>query len=342
MDDGISVFHPGVRVPPSVNNFSLIPKRHLDWFQSIFLKNDRSVPPLADSLVPIQVPNTIVLVKGTNKLDVIQVSSYSEDIVSVTQFFGVNYVTTKKFIYSDQRNLMETKGRKCLVVASSDGTMVVAVREGLKTTFKELVTGREIGTMSSPDIFSRNNVVYTVTNGRLIENTFSTINNRLIQMINEIENVSPNSTIYEGCIIQDLLGKKFLTLPYMKGACLSKHIPQLDSYRIVAAKSEKTVTVILAEKNGQYDRFIIVFKKDYSDFDIRVVNDVTYDTINHTVLDNGLCALLSSPTELELFVNNSKVEILNDPPIDSSMKMFSTTDGIFFTNGSSIHQLKKK
>jgi hypothetical protein len=344
MDDGISVFHQGVRVPPTVNNFNVIPKRHLDWFQAMFLKNDRSIPPLPDSIAPLQVPNTIVMVKGTNKLDVIQVDSFSENVINVTQFFGVNHTVTRKQVYVGQSPRFDTsKFKKVLVVPSADGTMMAATLSGTKVTFYELNTNKQIDTMQSTDIFARNNAVYTVTHGKLVENNFTSLGQSIIHRVTEVENVSNYSAnIYEGCVIQDLLGKTYLTLPYKKGACFSKHIPMLDGYRVVEAKSEKTVTVVLAEKKGKYDRFVIVFTKDYSAFDVRKVEDVAYDTINFCVLDNGMCALLASPTELELFVSNAKVEVLNDPPIDSTMKLFGTTDGIFFISDNTVHQLKRK
>jgi hypothetical protein len=59
-------------------------------------------------------------------------------------------------------------------------------------------------------------------------------------------------------------------------------------------------------------------------------------------MDNGLCALLASPTELELFVTNATIEVLSDPPFDATMKLFATPDGIYFINDNSIHQIKKK
>lgn len=343
-DDNISVFHKGVRVPPSVNNFNVIPSRHRAWFEDVFLNNNRSIPPYADSITPQTVPNTIVLVKGTNKLDVIQLGTYGEDVINVVQYMGVDYVITNKNIYSGNKLLIPLGySKKTLVIPSSDGTMIMANLVGNTVTFKELNNNRVIDSVSTTDVFSRNGAFYVVTNGKLVEYTFTTLGNKTVPRINEVENISNlSSVIYEGCVIQNLLGKYYFAIPFEKGACISKHIPQLDGYRIIDCKSDRWVTVVMAEKNGQYDRFVLVFKKDYSDFDVRKVEDVAYDTINFTVMGNGLCALLSSPTELELFVSNQKVEVLNDPPFDSTMKLFNTPDGIFFINGNSVHQIKRK
>jgi hypothetical protein len=346
MDDGISVFHRGVKVPPSVNSFNVIPKRHYDWYEAIFLRNERSVPPLPDSLAPLTVPAAIVTIKGNNQIDVIQVAAYSENIVSVIQSMGLNHVVTTKKIYCDDKELMSgcEKVRKTLLCPASDGTIIVASLSGTKVTFTELNRQREVGTIASKDIFVRNNCVYTMSgNGKLVKNKFTAMGDRIIHRVNEIENVSVYATtVYEGCAIQNLLGNYLLTLPYKEDGCFSKHIPQLDGYRVVDAKSEKTVTVIIAEKNGKYDKFIIVFKKDYSDFDVRKVEDVTVNTINFAVMENGVCLLLNEDGDLEMFVNNQHVEVLKDAPFDNSMKLFSTPDGVFFINGNTIHQIKRK
>ena len=343
MDDGVSVFHPGVKTPPSVNDFKVIPKRHLEWFKDIFLNGNRSVPPLADSSAPFLVPTQIVTIKGTDKLDVIDVSSYSGDVQAVYQFMGIYYVVTKTNIYANKKEVDINTAKKTLLCFASDGTMIEATQSGNNITFKETMNGPAIGTIKSKDMFSRNGMVYTMINGKLVENSFTTLGSKIIHRINEIENVSITSAVmYDGCVIQDLLGKKYLTLPYRAGSSFSKYIPQLDGYRIVDAKSDKTVTVVIAEKAGKFDRFIIIFDRKYATMDIREVKDIVYDTINFAVMDNGLCVLLANPTELELFAQASQCEVMNNPPFDSTMKLFTTPDGIFFINGNTIHQLKKK
>lgn len=343
MDDGISVFHPGVRTPPSVNDFKIIPKRHLEWYKNIFLKNDRSVPPLADSSVPLMVPTQIITIRGTDKITVSEVHAFSEAIVSVHQFMGIYYVATKKHIYASKKQIGNVTGKKTLICNANDGTPIVATQVGTQITFTEVASSVATGTISSTDMFTRNGAIYTITNAKMVENSFTAFGTKVIHRITELENISVTSArVYDGCIIQDLLGKKFLVIPYKLRSSFSKHIPQLDGYRIVDAKSDKTVTVIVAEKKGVYDRFIIVFDRKYTEFKVRVENDIAYDTINFAVMDNGLCVLLANPDEIQLFSTADQYETLTDPPFDATMKLFTTPDGIFFINGNSIHQIKRK
>lgn len=343
MDDGISVFHKGVRVPPTVNDFSVIPKRHLDWFKSVFLNSERSIPPLPDSTAPIAVPTQIVVIHGNARIAVTEVAAYPDQIVHVFHLVGNNYVVTRSKVFMGKKELRAVpKCRKYLLSAATDGTIVAAALSGVTVQFTEMLTGKEVGTAHSADIFARNGCVYTVASGKLVENSFSAMNNRIYHRISEIENVSNlTAKIYDGCIIQDLLGKKYLTIPYAKGKSFSKYIPQLDGFRVMDAKSDKTVTVVIAEQKGVYHRFIIIFDSKYDDFEVREVADVAYDAINFTVV-GGLCLLLASPTELELFVNAKTVDTLSDPPFDATMPLFSTPDGAFFINSNSIHHIQSK
>jgi hypothetical protein len=343
MDDGISVFHKDVRTPVTVNPFKVIPSRHLDWFERVFLKGERGVPPLANSSIPLLVPTQMVTITGNDKIDVTEISAYTDAVTSVYQFMGIYYVTTKTKVYANKKEIGNYKAKKALLCCANDGTLIMATQNGNSITFGEMTSATPIGTIKSEDMFARNGCIYTVANSKLIENSFTSFSGKMIHRATELENISANSAkMYDGCVIQDLLGKKYLTLPYQKGNSFSKYIPQLDGFRVLSAKADKHIVVVMAEKGGIYYRFIFIFNKTYTDVQVREVKDVTYDEINFAVMDNGVCVLLASDTELELFAKADKCEVMSNPPFDSSMKLFTTSDGIFFINGNSIHQIKKK
>lgn len=344
MDDGITVFHPNVRLPACVNDFKVIPPRHLDYFKRVFVNGERDVPPLADSSAPLLVPTQIVTIRGTDKLTVDQVAAYADNIMAITTSMGVYYVATKGNIYANSKEIGKHKAKKILLVTASDGTLITAQQDATnKIEFKILTQAAEVGTAQSTDMFARNNAIYTLGKGKLIENSFTAFGNKMVHRTKEVENVSTVSAkMFNGCVLQDLLGKIYLTLPYKLGSCFSKHIPQLDDYRIVDAKAEKNIVVVVGEKKGQFDRIILIYNKNFDSCEVRKATDITYDGINFTVMDNGLCVLLASDDELELFSTAQKAETLTNPPVDATMRLFATSDGIFFINGNSFHQLKRK
>lgn len=344
MDDGISVFHKGVRVPPTVEDFSIIPQRHLDWFKLVFERGERSIPPIADSTVPLLVPAQIITITGTDKLGVDQVAACGSTIISVQQFIGVNYVVTKDALYSGNNKIRANDStKKVFFCPAAGGSMIAATKIGNTVEFAELYSGDKIETIRSPDLFERNGAIYTVTNGTLVENTFTTIGTKLVHKTKIVENISNlTAKIHPGCIIQDLLGKKYLTVPYALGRSFSKYLPGLDHVRILDAKSDKNVTVIIGEEKGKYNRYVVVFDRKYQSMDIRVDEDVPYEPINFAVLDNGLCLLLVAGDQIQLFSTATQYETLDDPPFDSSMPLFATPKGFFFINGNTIHQIKRK
>lgn len=343
MDDNVSVFDPKSRMPPSTNPLSIIPTRLLDWYKFIFkdIKN-RSVPPLPDSSVPLLVPTQIITIQGTDKLGVEEIAAYSNPIMSIMTSMGVYYIATKTHIYANQKEIGQHKAKKILLVNASDGTLITAQQDlSNKIQFKELTKADPTGTATSDTMFARNNAIYTISKGKLVENSFAAFGNKMVHRVKEVENLSVHSaTVYDGCVIQDLLGKMYLTLPYKLGSCFSKYVQPLDGYRVIEAKSDKNIVIIIAEKKGQFDEFILIFNKDYSSFDIRKIEDVTFDTINVAVGDNGLCLLLVDG-KLEIFASTNQSEAMDNPPFDSSMPLFSTSDGFFFINKNSFHQVKK-
>lgn len=343
MDDGISVFHKDVKVPPTVESFNVIPPRHLDWFKLVFGKNERSIPPLPDSTVPLLMPTQIITITGTDKLSIEQVAACGSPIISVQQFMGVNYVVSRTTLYSGNNDVRKHDPKqKTLFCPASGGSIITATKNGDSVEFAELFTGTKIESLRSPDILERNGAIYTITNNSLIENTFVQIGTRLVCRSKPVENVSSrNAKMYPGCVIQDLLGKKYLTIPYALGRSFSKYLSGLDSVRIIDAKSDKNVTVIVGEEKGKYNRYVVVFNRTYTSFEIRTDLDITYEPINFATMDNGLCLLLTGD-QIQLFATAAQYETLDNPPLDASMPLFATPNGFFVISGNTIHRIKRK
>lgn len=344
MDDGISIFHPSVRVPPTVNDFNIIPKRHLAWFKDIFLNNNRSIPPLPDGAGLITVPAAII-VKSTGQIEVIEKGSFTGTVLNVMQLMGVNYVATRSKVYAGKNEVMDLdqKVKKVLFCVASDSTPLMAIQSRGIIEILETNSNKFVDKIAANEMFARNGAIYTMGNGKLFEHTFPVLGTKILRQMKAVDNISTYSAkAYDGCVIQNLLGKYYLTLPYKKGYCFSKYIPNLDGFRVVDAKSDKTISVIIAEKGGKYTRFIIGFTKDFANFEVREVSDIAYDTINFAVMDNGLCLLLANSNELEMFVDSEHIQTLQNPPFDSTMQLFATPEGFFFINNNSIHQIKKK
>jgi hypothetical protein len=154
----------------------------------------------------------------------------------------------------------------------------------------------------------------------------------------------PNATkVFDGVIMQNLMGRFFASIFPASGYCYQMGIPELDHHKIIDAKYEKNVlVVIVARRSGEYDRFVFRFAPDYQKYDLRKVENITYTGINFTVNDVGVCTLLNEEEKIEAFSNKKDagtVKILDDPAIESDMRLYHSGTKIVFTRANKLYSI---
>jgi hypothetical protein len=345
MDDGISVFHSGVRIPPSVYDFNIIPKRHYDWFLDTFKCNNRSVPPLPDSTAPAPVPKQIIALKSSDQLTITDYIKLScKHIYHAFRMFGFEYYATDAGVFMGDKFIFKTPpAEKIQLANTSNGYLIVSTFKNNKCEFYDYRSTAKIGSIQSDNIFARNNCIYSISNGKLIENSFKVYGDKIVHIPTEIENISEiSSQMFDGCIIQNLLGKKYVTVTYKMGASVSKYIKELDTHRIVDEKSERDVLILTTEHKNIYYRYIIIFNIANNEYTIREVKDVAYERINFAVLDNGIVVYIANDSELEIFHNVTSSKVISNPPIDSEMPLLNLNNKIYFIDDNGIYNLSTK
>ena len=340
MEDGVSVFDKDVRMPATCNDFSVIPKKHLDWFKDIFVKNNRTVPPELDSFNTMVTPQAHVVIKNDGSFQIQDVVSCPENILSVYEFMGVKYILTKNHIYKDDSKIYDVKRKSSICFSNSEPVICELSDSGIEflKLNKDLIANS-----SCRGAMSRNNCIYTVNhNKKLIEHNFLSKGNKIFHKTKIIASVSNlSSHIYKGMIFQDLLNNPYITIPYQQGHCVIVSIPELKNYRIIDGKSEKNFVILLAEKLGLYYKFIFVFDKKMSSYSCRIIDDVSIDSINFVVLDNGICVHIHED-KMELFKDNNKIKEISNCPIDSNMKLFQINNKVHFINDNKILSISLK
>jgi hypothetical protein len=219
--------------------------------------------------------------------------------------------------------------------------MVIAAADGRGTIQFLTADNHLIGQVAAKSAFYRNQAIYTVNQGKLCEHTFSSLGGKTLMGTRVVDHVSHfASQIHPGVVMQDLLGKAWVTIPYARGKCCSRAVPQLDGFRIVDAAGEQHLCVVIGEKQGRYHRFILTFAPDFASCTVREEADVPYERINFTVLPNGLCLLVDA-AGLQLF-KGSTLHHFKHPPIDSDMRLFHKSGAVRFLNGNQVCSLKMR
>lgn len=239
MDDGISVFDKHVKLPSVCNPLTSIPKRHRDWFEAVFARGERSVPPLPDASTPVAVAQQFVAVQNTDGFTIDRIYTYDSRIQFQLNSFGISYVVTEQSVYRNQAIIFDRATfdrphwKHVYVTVSAEGDPVIILSAPL-THFLLPDThagGKSIGTVASTGAcFIRNNAVYTVAHGKLMENTFRKLGSKIIHQVKDVQSITNIAfQVFDGVVVQDLLGKKWLSIPYAPGRCLNKPVPNLDS-----------------------------------------------------------------------------------------------------------------
>ena len=156
-----------------------------------------------------------------------------------------------------------------------------------------------------------------------------------------------NSTrLYQGCAIQSLLGDAWVSLFPQAGFHYQVAVPELKGHKIVQAKYDNQVLMVLATKNGQYHRFVFRFDpSNYKDYDVRTVKDVTATDLNFITLDTGVCVCLNEEEQLELFSNrrgSKSVKTIEDPALGGDMRLVKDGARVLFFRGNKLYSLRMK
>jgi len=340
MDDGVSVFDKNVSIPRICNPFTVIPKRHRDWFESVFMRNERGQPPMPDGVV-VSIPTLEFFVESTAEFETNSIIELTEKILNIFNFMGVDYIVGEKHLYKANALLPhDIKGYKTLLCESSDMSPVICKLKDELLTFEDM-SSKKVGSINASQIMYRNGAIYSVYDGKLMENTFAKFSNKLIHKTRLAANVLDLSTkVFDGVVFQDVLGKCYITLPYEKGKCFISPVTELNGYRLLEAKSEKNVCVVIAEKKGVYYRFVMFFDKEFKQYSISKTDNINYDMVNFTVLPSGVC-VMAVDTDVHIFVNN-QVKIVNNPPFNASTKLYTSSGGVFFINNNKVYSIKMK
>lgn len=344
MKANISVLNSEVSFPKGAcESFNTIPKEYLEWYHQIFDKGLRLPPPgIAKFIIA---PQFIQKITGSNNFSIIDLYDFKEEILDVLFCKDKEVVLTNHSIYLNRMRKLDnnsltkfgfTKNREPIVAQSIDGSLKLI----------NLATGSSLKcSLNADEIMSYDGRIYIKNGCQILELEFNEIGSDILTTTTHVSNVLEQAAqIFEGVIVENLFESYYFSIYPEKSVCRQISIKELNGYKIIDAKFDKSVLVVVGVKNGQYDRFVFCFDKEYKKYSSNLCSNITYSGINFIVLDNNICILLTEDGMLEVFKTNdpTKKKSIDDKTIDLNMKLISKeNDCIFFTN-QKLYQLKMK
>ena len=335
----ISVFDKDVSLPGVCYDFSVIPKNYLNWYKALFDDGKRLPPPFdGDIIQVIQKINTIV---GNDKFDIKELFDFGEEIDHLSFYNGIEVCVTLNNVFINRKKTHNLKGifgitpKKNKIVSIFNNELYDLV-SGEKYNF----TGHTYNTMSYQGrLYNKEDM--NICEIQYIEDLQKPIAQNKI-----VGKVMPNAKLFNGGLVQDLMGTYYISLFPKTGTCYQIKLNDFKGAKIVEGKFENNVLMLnTVNKNGSYDKFIYRFNDDYTEFDLRHIKNIESLGFNFTVLDNGICVHIITDEHLEVFSNkkdSTGLKVINDPIITSDMLLSNNGSQVIFTKGAKVFSLKMK
>jgi len=335
MADGISVFHKDVSLPKTCNDFSIIPQAHLDWFKLVFVDNERCEPPQPDAIGQVMATVTVKTITVDDKFSVNLELEYPEDVVRMYDFMGVRYAVTTDAVYQEKKQIASIKDDDQVMLCETTNMRPVLCRLKGEDLLFEDASGYWLGHLKARDCMYRDGCFYSVYGDKLTESRFLYTNGKVLHTARIAANISAFSTkVFDGVVMQDLCGTWYATVPYEAGYCAVKALKELCGFKVLEARSESNVLIVLGESKGKYTRFIFVFDSKFTSYTVRKQDGVGYGVVNFTVKPDGV-AILAKDDEVEIF-KDKKAKLVKDPPFDSSTRLFNILGSIHYIDGEKV------
>lgn len=315
MAANVSVLNKETKLPAVCQPLTNIPAVYRQWYEAVFERGLRMAPPTDFTATIVLVP-TVTTISGSNNFTIEWVAGHVDTSVVSGRTPKQDHWITAEVINGQLELVDRTTGKQLVNMYNVDSTM----------SYK--------GRIYYQSQHSINEVEY------LELATGTLISPRKVSSI--LEN---GTTLYQGVAIQNLLGGYYASLFPDSGTCYEVRIKELDKYRVIDARYDYGVLVVIAEKGGKYDRFVFRMATDYKSYDVRIASDISTHDINFTVLDTGVALLVNENEELELFSNrkdSSAMKVVFDPAIDGSCKLSSKGGQAFFTKGDKLYKFTLK
>lgn len=346
--NNISILNQKVRVPSTARDFALIPHHYMNWYFSLFEQGKRTAPPDTPGAITA-IPVKVILVQSTNNFEITELKEFEEKILYYGNLFGSDIIKTKKKIYINNVYYRVSPNVELLFVNSLP---IFIKTEGDEIRFLPLDDSYEVreSNITCSDKMIVENTLFLKTERNLLEISLNIFGKKILPTVRNSWTIEPlSSQMFSGVVYQSVMGRAFLAIPIVssntKSSLIKKAIPELDDYKIIDAKYMRNVCTIIGHKDNTYSRITIIFDLKHEKYRVNIVDDIDYSTINMTVLDNGICVMITSDNAVEIFLNSPKkdnVKRIEDPEVDSSMRLCKDGTQLKFFKGNKLFEIKMK
>ena len=342
----IPVFHKDVRYPKSCLSFDVIPQTYKNWYKAMFSEGKRLLPPedIVEAIIIVQPVQTIL---GNENFDIKEIFDYKNKIIKYISVDGTRVSKTSNGNVFIDRKLEVNTSNSYISITPRLNHIVCCGIENEELKAFDVTENKELNcTIAAEEIMDFNGRVFVKNKSTILEIDFVEFPNNIqitgVVIANVLEN---SSSFFEGGVIQNILGSYIISLFPERNTHYQLKINELNEYKIIEAKYDNKVLIVIGSKKGKYDKFIFRFDENHSSYTLRKVNNISYMGINFIVLDNGITVHINEQEEIEIFSNkkdSTHVKVINSDIINGDMKLYKDGVQVLFSKGKKLYRFKMK
>lgn len=346
MRGNVSVFSSEVSVPKVCYPFDVIPEAYRQWYRAVFENGRREHPPI-DLQGTIVVRPTIRVIASGDKLLIEEISAFGAEIRAVFHHHGKAVVHAGDTLYVDGRSAGTFSSPVRVAFTPRDNRPIVAtVESGMLQLFDTVEKKPLPVTVRCDEVVNYDGRVYIRSRDKVCEVTFVEGVNHIGAGVTLAVNVLEHaSRLFEGVVLQNLLGKPHASLLAKSGTVHQTYLPELEGHRVTQARLSRNVLMVMASDGTNYHRFVFRFDESFSSYDLRKVEDVDLADLDFVVLDSGVCVCLDEQERLEVFSSrkgSSNLKIVEDPALGGDMTLAHDSNRVLFHRGQKLYSMRLK
>jgi hypothetical protein len=361
MRNHISAFNPEVRLPKCCYAFDNIPHTFRDWLKAVLNDGMRLPPPDPQGGPPVVIRGPVAVtqtqfVVTSGNLVIVEVLDLEKwKLVEYAESGGRNLALlsngSEMRVVSNGHTLYQgpTIPGETLIGFTPKMNEPVALNltQG-KVTFIDFSRKKQEKLEFFANEIAKSGDRFYVRNGtRVLEVEFSELPSKIVvtasHMVADVLEMA--SHLYEGVAVQNMIGSIFVSLFPASKLGYQVRVPELDSYKVVDAKFDGGVLMVVGAKAGQYDRLVFRFDEHYATYDLSRHEDITPSGLNFVTLANGVCVSLTEDEKIEAFSSkkgSQTVKRIEDPALGNDMRLIRVNGKVGFERQGKIYQMSLK
>lgn len=291
MKEHFSFFRPGTEFSRASRPLEDIPSALREWLRAVLDSGKRiTAPDKCDSPVASVTTSSKTIVQQKQYSVALEIlSDYPSRITGVYE----NEVLTE----NDKH--MAVIGHTPLL-----NKAIIAWVENGKLNLADFHTKEKIDLdVNAKQVFQNGGRIYSVGFTGVSEVRFNEVNGQVRASVFRVGNVAdlPSTKVYNGCVIQNLLGKYLLSVFPKSGQCQQYMLNELNERQILDAKYESGILICATERGGNHRLCMYNFNSPVRFTEL----STNHGDVNFAVTPKGIVAAMLPEGKLLLFAINS-------------------------------------